>query len=129
MTAVALRTGIGKAVVPIKTSPPHPSAAILGAKADAAKAKFETGYRRARAPEWLVDVIACCVGLAFFVAAWAAISKFGGRIPDPLTVGKAAAKIFADPFYSKGPNDQGIGWNSRRIRSSHCANCARSSSV
>ena len=23
----------------------------------------------------------------------------------------AAAKIFADPFYSKGPNDQGIGWN------------------
>ena len=23
----------------------------------------------------------------------------------------AAVKIFADPFYSKGPNDQGIGWN------------------
>ena len=48
---------------------------------------------------------------AVFVAAWAAIAKFGGRIPDPLTVGAAAAKIFADPFYSKGPNDQGIGWN------------------
>ena len=39
------------------------------------------------------------------------IAKFGGRIPDPVTVGTAAAKIFADPFYSKGPNDQGIGWN------------------
>src|SRR5260221_4072526 len=35
----------------------------------------------------------------------------GGRIPDPITVWHAAVKIFADPFYSKGPNDQGIGWN------------------
>src|SRR3989442_4107431 len=32
-------------------------------------------------------------------------------IPDPITVAHAAAKIFADPFHSKGPNDQGIGWN------------------
>jgi nitrate/nitrite transport system permease protein len=110
MAAVALHKKelLGKA---LRTSPPHPSAAILGARADAAKAKFQTGYRRARAPEWLIDVLACLAGLAVFLAAWAAVSKFGGRIPDPLTVGKAAAKIFADPFYSKGPNDQGIGWN------------------
>jgi nitrate/nitrite transport system permease protein len=103
MTAVALRK--------ITTSPPHPSAAVLGPKADAAKAKFETGYRRVRAPEWLMSVIACVMGLAAFVAVWAAVAKFGGRIPDPLAVGAAAAKIFADPFYAKGPNDQGIGWN------------------
>jgi nitrate/nitrite transport system permease protein len=45
------------------------------------------------------------------VALWALIAKLGGRIPDPVTVAHAAAKIFADPFYSKGPNDQGIGWN------------------
>ena len=96
---------------PVRTSPPHPSAAILGARADAAKAKLETGYQRARAPGWLLDVLACVAGLAVFALAWAAVSKFGGRIPDPLTVGKAAARIFADPFYSKGPNDQGIGWN------------------
>src|SRR5688572_2426782 len=70
-----------------------------------------TGYRRAKAPEWVMNVIACAMGLAAFVAAWAAIAKFGGRIPDPLTVGAAAVKIYADPFYSKGPNDQGIGWN------------------
>jgi nitrate/nitrite transport system permease protein len=107
MTTVALRK--------ITTSPPHPSAAVLGPQADAAqakaKARLETGYRRVRAPEWLMSVIACAMGLATFIAAWAAIAKFGGRIPDPLTVGAAAAKIFADPFYVKGPNDQGIGWN------------------
>src|SRR5712691_2250131 len=84
----------------------------LGAKAEAAKAPFEaTGQRRAQAPEWLLDVLACLVGLAVFVAVWALIAKYGGRIPDPVTVWSAAAKIFAHPFYQKGPNDQGIGWN------------------
>ena len=106
MAAVALR----KAVV-AKTSPPHPSAAVLGPRADAAKARYDTGYQRAVAPEWVINVMACMAGLAVFIGAWAAIAKFGGRIPDPVTVGAAAAKIFADPFYSKGPNDQGIGWN------------------
>jgi nitrate/nitrite transport system permease protein len=116
MTAVVLRKEVGKEALSrerIKTSPPHPAAALLGAKADAAKARLEsgTGYRRAKAPEWLLDVLAPIVGLAMFVGLWALIAKQGGRIPDPLTVGAAAAKIFADPFYSKGPNDQGIGWN------------------
>src|SRR5258708_36484174 len=84
----------------------------LGAKAGAAKAPFEApGDRRAQAPEWLLDVLACLVGLAAFVALWALIARFGGRIPDPVTVWSAAAKIFAHPFYSKGPDDQGIGWD------------------
>ena len=45
MAEIALR----KEPLTIKSGPPHPSAAILGARADAAKAKFETGYRRAHA--------------------------------------------------------------------------------
>jgi nitrate/nitrite transport system permease protein len=112
MTAIALRKE-RIPVKPVRTSPPHPAAAVLGAKADAAKARLEatTGYRRARAPEWLLAALAPVAGLAVLVALWALIAKLGGRIPDPLTVGVAAAKIFADPFYSKGPNDQGIGWN------------------
>jgi nitrate/nitrite transport system permease protein len=110
MGALALR----KEVVAIKTSPPHPAAKVLGERADAANARYaaaSTGYRRARAPEWLLDVLAPLAGLALFIALWALIAKQGGRIPDPATVAQAAAKIFADPFYSKGPNDQGIGWN------------------
>src|SRR5947199_5740661 len=112
MAALALR----KEVLPrerIKTSPPHPAAAVLGARADAAKARFEasTGYRRTRAPEWLLAVLAPIVGIAAFIGLWALIAKQGGRIPDPITVWHAAVKIFADPFYRKGPNDQGIGWN------------------
>src|SRR5438128_880175 len=86
---------------------------MLGERAEAVRARFEayTGYRRTRAPEWLLTVLAPLAGLAVLVALWALIAKQGGRIPDPITVAHAAAKIFADPFYSKGPNDQGIGWN------------------
>jgi nitrate/nitrite transport system permease protein len=72
---------------------------------------FATGYRRTRMPPWLLSLLAPVAGLALFVAAWALIAKQGGRIPDPATVWDAAVKIFADPFYRKGPNDQGIGWN------------------
>jgi len=55
MAAVPLR----KDIVPIKTSPAHPAAVALSPKAEAAKAKLETGYRRVQAPEWLMSVIAC----------------------------------------------------------------------
>src|SRR5688500_3572641 len=90
-------------VKPEPTSPPHPAARR--------EIPVQPAYRRPPAPEWLVNAIAWAAGIALFVVAWGAIAKFGGRIPDPLAVGAAAAKIFADPFYSKGPNDQGIGWN------------------
>jgi nitrate/nitrite transport system permease protein len=31
--------------------------------------------------------------------------------PTPAQTFDAAVKLFSDPFYRKGPNDQGIGWN------------------
>jgi nitrate/nitrite transport system permease protein len=71
----------------------------------------DTGYHRTQAPPWLLPVLAPAVGLAAFLVVWALIAKHGGRIPDPTMVWVAAARIFADPFYVKGPNDQGIGWN------------------
>jgi nitrate/nitrite transport system permease protein len=114
VTALALRKEVASRDK-IRTSPAHPAAAMLGANVDAAKAREQarttTGYRRAEAPEWLLSVVACVAGLAALVAVWAVIAKVGGRIPGPVVVFAAAVKIFADPFYSKGPNDQGIGWN------------------
>ena len=111
MAAIALRKENPR-VAAARTGPPHPAAAVLSAKADAARALAEkTGYRRTHAPQWLLRLLAMIAGLALFVGAWALVAKQGGRIPDPATVGAAALKIYADPFYSKGPNDQGIGWN------------------
>src|SRR5262245_37597845 len=99
-------------VTPPVAAPPHPAAPALAASAARVAAReAPTGYRRAQAPEWLITGLGWLVGLAIFVAAWSAIAKFGGRIPGPEAVWVAAVKIFSDPFYVKGPNDQGIGWN------------------
>jgi nitrate/nitrite transport system permease protein len=68
-------------------------------------------FVRTRAPDWLPRVLAPLVGLALFVALWAAIAKAGGRLPDPVSTWHSAVDVFAHPFYRKGPNDQGIGWN------------------
>src|SRR4029079_2627437 len=80
------------------------------AKANSAKAA-RTDYRRARAPEWLLQAFAMLAGISVFIALWEIVARKGGRIPGPALVWKAAVVIFSDPFYSKGPNDQGIGWN------------------
>jgi nitrate/nitrite transport system permease protein len=50
-------------------------------------------------------------GLALLVGVWALLTSPGGSFPTPAVTWEAAVKLFADPFYSNGPNDQGIGWN------------------
>ena len=62
-------------------------------------------------PSWLARPLAMALGIAVFVGFWALVSRMGGRIPDPASVFKEAVRIFSDPFYRNGPNDQGIGWN------------------
>jgi nitrate/nitrite transport system permease protein len=50
-------------------------------------------------------------GLALLIGIWHLATAGGGSIPAPARVWGEAMKLFADPFYSNGPNDQGIGWN------------------
>ena len=116
MSAIPMRKeDVFPAPVLVHTSPAHPAAPVIeerARKAQAAKASSTgTGYRRVRAPEWLVSAIAMAFGIAACIGAWAIVSKFNSSIPAPGIVWDAAVKIFADPFYRKGPNDQGIGWN------------------
>jgi nitrate/nitrite transport system permease protein len=51
------------------------------------------------------------VGMALIVGVWALLTQKGGAFPTPAATFESAVKLFADPFYRKGPNDQGIGWN------------------
>lgn len=51
------------------------------------------------------------LGIALFLFIWQAIHLFVEAIPSPAFTFQAAVKLFADPFYVNGPNDQGIGWN------------------
>jgi nitrate/nitrite transport system permease protein len=56
-------------------------------------------------------VFAPVAGIALLIGIWALLTMKGGSFPTPAATFDAAVKLFADPFYSKGPNDQGIGWN------------------
>lgn len=52
------------------------------------------------------------LGLGLMVLIWELVSMgTGGSIPSPKNTFWQAVQIFSDPFYSKGPNDQGVGWN------------------
>ena len=49
--------------------------------------------------------------LGFLLLVWQAISLNNTAFPSPAVTWTEAVRLFADPFYDKGPNDQGIGWN------------------
>ena len=52
------------------------------------------------------------LGFALLVGVWALVSVgTSNSIPGPIPTFKQAVVLFSDPFYSNGPNDQGVGWN------------------
>ncbi len=69
-------------------------------------------------PRWRFDgralalaVLPPVLGLALLIGIWALLTQGSSSFPTPKAVFDAAWKLFADPFYRNGPNDQGIGWN------------------
>ncbi len=67
--------------------------------------------RGAALRSFLQGVIPPLCGIGLMIGVWALVSMKGGSIPSPGQTWLEALKIFADPFYRNGPNDQGIGWN------------------
>jgi nitrate/nitrite transport system permease protein len=59
---------------------------------------------------WL-KVLPPFFGMALMVGIWALATMNSTSFPTPAATFEAAVKLFSDPFYSNGPNDQGIGWN------------------
>ncbi|MBW8900359.1 MAG: nitrate ABC transporter permease [Massilia sp.] len=59
----------------------------------------------------LLALLPPVLGLGMLVLVWQLVSASNSNFPSPLVTWDAAVKLFADPFYSNGPNDQGIGWN------------------
>ena len=50
-------------------------------------------------------------GIAILIGIWALLTMKSTTFPTPAATFTEAVKVFSDPFYIKGPNDQGIGWN------------------
>ena len=62
---------------------------------------------------WLWSaVLPPLLGLGLLALIWELVSMgTGASIPSPKDTLIQAIDLFSDPFYNKGPNDQGIGWN------------------
>ncbi len=60
---------------------------------------------------FFLAVLPLIMGLALLILGWEIVAIKSSSIPLPRTIAQEAIKLFSDPFYQKGPNDQGIGWN------------------
>jgi nitrate/nitrite transport system permease protein len=80
------------------------------------EARLAKKERPARLPfDWRslwLRVLPPILGLGLLVGVWALVSLgSGSAFPSPAETFRQAVEVFGDPFYRKGPNDQGIGWN------------------
>ncbi|QDZ26541.1 nitrate ABC transporter permease [Noviherbaspirillum sp. UKPF54] len=69
------------------------------------------GERPSPLRPFLLAVVPPLLGMAFLVLAWQIVAARTGNFPTPAATLEEAVKVFSDPFYRNGPNDQGIGWN------------------
>jgi nitrate/nitrite transport system permease protein len=110
---------------PAPTCVPHPAARAAPALKvpDAAneqdakeallreEARQRAEIQREQVRAVLMKVVPPLFGLLLFVAIWAMISMTSPQLPSPAKTWTSAVEVFSNPFYRKGPNDQGIGWN------------------
>ncbi len=90
------------------TTPPSATTAATAAKATAPSSATQNA---AAMRAFFAKVLPPLLGLALLIGLWHLATAQGGSIPTPAQTWDAASKLFADPFYRNGPNDQGIGWN------------------
>jgi len=83
---------------------PQPLEAVAPAAPAAPKAAYD----------WrglAMKVVPPIAGIALLVAIWAGFTRNSATFPTPEATFIEAVKVFSNPFYRNGPNDQGIGWN------------------
>lgn len=100
---------------PLDASPvmPAPTKTVVVAKPAAPSQPAEPAPRLPRDFNalWL-RVLPPVLGFALLILIWELVAmKSTTGFPSPLATWQQALTVFSDPFYSKGPNDQGVGWN------------------
>ena len=93
--------------VPAATALPETSAQ----NAQQVPAPTATVARASRVGPAVLAVLPPLLGLSLLLVVWEIIAVKSSGFPTPMTTFTEALRLFADPFYRKGPNDQGIGWN------------------
>ncbi|MEK6749405.1 MAG: nitrate ABC transporter permease [Pseudomonadota bacterium] len=78
-------------------------------KTESLRTRFQKLLPSARG--FAMGVVAPFAGLILLIGIWAIVSTTSPQLPTPLKTWHSAVEVFSNPFYIKGPNDQGIGWN------------------
>ena len=60
---------------------------------------------------FFLSVLPPLMGISLLILIWEIIAVKTTSFPSPWLTLQEAIRLFSDPFYQKGPNDQGIGWN------------------
>jgi nitrate/nitrite transport system permease protein len=60
---------------------------------------------------FFLAVLPPMLGVGLLILIWEIIAIKTSSFPSPWVTLQEAIKVFSDPFYQNGPNDQGIGWN------------------
>jgi nitrate/nitrite transport system permease protein len=123
--ASALSMASARCADPAPACIPHPAAraappVIVPTAANETDAKealdrddtrVRADVRREQARAFALKTVPPLLGLALLVAVWALVSMNSPQLPSPAKTWSSAVEVFSHPFYRKGPNDQGIGWN------------------
>jgi nitrate/nitrite transport system permease protein len=103
----------------VRAAPATASAAKPAAVAAEPPAPFVPAFSEPPAPRaprdfsvlWM-RVLPPLLGFGLLLLIWELVAmKSTTGFPSPLQTWQQALGVFSDPFYSKGPNDQGVGWN------------------
>ena len=92
-------------------SPTLSEAQLKAAAERVAQTQATVRRRREQLSAIVQSVVPGLVGIMLFLLLWQGVSQIVSNFPGPVKVWDSAVKLYSDPFYRKGPNDQGIGWN------------------
>ncbi|MBI5907815.1 MAG: nitrate ABC transporter permease, partial [Burkholderiales bacterium] len=99
---------------PLETAPARSERAGAPKNAKSQTVAVTTGSplaKRLASVFWLA-VLPPVLGLGLLALLWELVSVgTGSSIPSPAETFKLAVLLFSDPFFSNGPNVQGVGWN------------------
>ncbi len=115
MVSAVFHSPLGRPATLAGVAPASVKPAAVLATVDAAAAVAAAATRAPRSPfDWRalwLRVLPPVLGVALLVGVWELLTLKAGSFPTPSATFVEAVKLFSDPFYDKGPNDQGIGWN------------------
>ena len=97
--SVASESAVAPSPTPIRPTPPPPAI-------QTEMSVFGEVVRRVT-----FSVLPPTLGILALLVVWTLAASHSAYLPGPGKTLASAVEVFQSPFYQKGPNDQGVGWN------------------